>query len=243
MFLSIFISSLFFIKKELIVYLFQLLELLNKIYRFIFQIKRNRTKNIRKIRKELYKPLRTSQQNHISLNISDAVSLKRRKPTKLTPVFLKNNEKLNEISISNEKTLSEEKKIIPEKTLGFSSLPQELTNERTFGHEKQMKFEQNQIKGSKQRSFLPSTLLKLADFQQLNEEFANKCGEKITNKEFAMKIIEKEASFLDIHKKLCQRSCFQKKCACFHKKYPPGMKKNPFQPTMLTPIIENLYYI
>lgn len=226
--LSLLISSLFFIKKEIAVYFMQIFSFMQKLYRKTFNSKRNKGKNIRSIRKELYNPLIEAAKPHISLNIRESFGIRGRKPIKLMPLSLNLNKTC--VVFDNDK----EKKVV------FSSLPQEFTN-KTINSENNKEI--NVRKTIKNVTFLPSTLLKLEDFQQLNKEFANKCGEKIVNKEFKIKMCEvKGANFLDIHNKLTERGCKLKKCSCLQKKNSAVEKKNGFKPTFLTPIIENVYY-
>lgn len=97
--------------------------------------------------------------------------------------------------------------------------------------------------------FLPFTQIKLHDFDEINNDFL------ISNKENNMidlKFIEilnrngKNFSFLQVYYYFLAKKCASKKCPCakgrLKTNYSNKNNRNPFIPTNLTPVIENLEY-
>jgi len=238
--LSLLFTSFSLIKSEVVLYILQVLCFFKKLVFLdfsLFHSKKNKSKNIRNVRKGLYNPLLEASKNHLALNIQEPIIAKRKKILKNFSIL---NEKINQIK--EKKT-----EISKEKPEFFKSLPQEA---------KTPLLEMPQVKTNplilkkilNKSSFLPSTLIKLSDFQQLNHDFIAKCGSLILNEEFMLKFSKSnkkpEISFLDIHEKYAKRKCLEKKCCCSKgmNKVLFGMKKNGFKPTILTPIIENVIY-
>ena len=159
-------------------------------------------------------------------------------------VFLLKNEKEIETTKKNDKII--------ENHIIVQSLPRECKSE--LKKPENVKSTLTNLKKPmiyQKNLFLPSTWIKLADFHKVNQDFINKCGEKVVNEEFKQKFADLQKNpimnFLDIHNKFLERRCAEKKCACFkannkcfysHKKF----IGNSFKPTLLTPILEHVIY-
>ena len=242
------------LKSEAVLYIIHLWFLVRKLVLLVcstFGAKKNKSRNIRNVRKELYNPLLEASKNHIALTIPEPLIAKKKKI-----------QVLRNFSILNQK-FSPKKESPKEKPEFFKTLPNEPAKEKaeffqSLPHEpKGSVFELPQgkmipitiKKNLNKLGFLPSTLIRLADFHKLNEEFIVKCRKFIVHEDFLTKVAKytkkDDITFHDIFELYAKRKCFEKKCCCAkgnNRFMISGKTKFGFKPTMLTPIIENVIY-